>query len=544
VEAESSKLEAEARKRKDRRESLNKLSTKASAKIAPMFEGRRASQSPYDGFTEIPDPGSRKGSIFGGLPSLFSKEASLDSSSESHPPSPMKKDSGESYLSSALKKESGDTLPSPTKKNSGSGNFGQESGTLDSQRGVLEQVSKRLALPDQASRRRPVNRGVSGDGFMILDDGEEKPEDPPTFLKDTGPSVSMRTFRDVKNLLVGQRSVRGHVVSSTPPVEEPDIDGAVSAVASAYGQQNLEQKDDEVTGPRRSRTSFSVTSTVQKAFGQILGTKHAPVATQDDSAGERKRQFKARIKTHYRKQNFADVFVFQNPSLFHTLINIAIACNSLYLALWTTNFAIIANRGHHPAHSALLIVLSLLPALFALPFISQAIKSSSILKAVTKLNLDVVSSVVEKTETRIKVLEDLRRKLTHHLEKETQDMVIGKAEINSLYEQYNLENPCGLSREEFIELLEGSRIHYTRHKCRTIFTALDLNRDGFISMEVPSLLSYSLSPPPPSSLCRSSSGSSSRRRLSRTISRKGNSSMRRTASCSEEWASTPQRRGS
>jgi hypothetical protein len=285
----------------------------------------------------------------------------------------------------------------------------------------------------------------------------------------------------------------------------------------------------------------------QKASGTSSPWKKAKQLLRQLSSTEdthERKKIKSKIKTNYQQQRFPDVFLLQSPEAYYTLLHSIITCNSLYLALWTTNFAIIANRGHHPAHSALLIVLSLLPALFALPFISQAIKSSSILKAVTKLNLDVVSSVVEKTETRIKVLEDLRRKLTHHLEKETQDMVIGKAEINSLYEQYNLENPCGLSREEFIELLEGSRIHYTRHKCRTIFTALDLNRDGFISMEVPSLLSYSLSPPPPSSLCRSSSGSSSRRRLSRTISRKGNSSMRRTASCSEEWASTPQRRGS
>jgi len=199
----------------------------------------------------------------------------------------------------------------------------------------------------------------------------------------------------------------------------------------------------------------------------------------EEIESERKK-VKSKMKTNFRRQKFLDIFLFQNPELYYLMLQCLIASNAFYLALWTTNFAIVANRGHNYRLTAAEIILSILPALFSLPFIAQAIKSSSILKAVTKLNLDVVATVVEKTENRIKVIEDLRHKLAHHL-RDGQD--VSKAGINGLYEKYNFQDPAGLTKSEFIEMLEGCRIHYTNQKCRTIFSALDINQDGFLSME-------------------------------------------------------------
>jgi hypothetical protein len=511
VEAESTKLEAESKKRKERRGS-----SKASAKIYPNFDGPSSATS-----------GTKRNSFLGGLPALISPKESL---SDSLAPSPK------------------------------SHKYDIEAGTSEDIAPAAADQPDTTSAPPPSTQvpesRRNFNRGISGDGFLIAAEDEEDLEEKPSpkFLQDMEKSVTI-SDREVKKMFTDQpqqslnsrnsNSVhsRGeNRVTILPLGGDGDcqIHAAAHEMSSAYQQTDAEEKESSQHEgvPRRGKSiNVNISASVHKAFGHILGAKspaHPQIPLREDSVMERKTQFKAKMKTHVRKQNYRDVFLFENPALFYLLINIVMACNSLYLALWTTNFAIIANRGDSKGHAAMLVILSILPALFALPFVSQAIKSSSILKAVTKLNLDVVSAVVERTEARIKIIDDLREKLRHYLERESEVSVL-RAGINWLYEQYNYESSCGLTRAEFMELLEGSGIHYTKQKCRIIFTALDINRDSFISMEV-------YPPPPPlphiSSLRRNSSGFYFPRRPWPMISRKGSSSMRRTARCWAAWAST------
>jgi len=203
----------------------------------------------------------------------------------------------------------------------------------------------------------------------------------------------------------------------------------------------------------------------------------------EEIESERKK-VKSKMKTNFRRQKFLDIFLFQNPELYYLMLQCLIASNAFYLALWTTNFAIVANRGHNYRLTAAEIILSILPALFSLPFIAQAIKSSSILKAVTKLNLDVVATVVEKTDVKIQLVATFRQNLRRYLTEINDGQTIAKTAINQLYEEYNtIDKSEGLTFKEFRDLLDGCGIHITKHKSRIIYNEMDINRDGSVNME-------------------------------------------------------------
>lgn len=242
----------------------------------------------------------------------------------------------------------------------------------------------------------------------------------------------------------------------------------------------------ELEGHQRPRSNSSSNRSPWKKARQLL-RKFSSV--EGDNAHEKKK-IKTKIKTNYSHQKFPDVFPFHRPEIFYLLLHALITCNSLYLALWTTNFAIIANRSDQRGHTAMLIILSILPAVLAFPFVSQAIKSSSILKAVTKLDLDVLSAVVEQTEARIHVLKTFRENLTNFLVEVNGSEFVHRIAVNQLYEEFNV-NCDGLTYEEFLDLIQGCHLHITKSQTKLIYDEMDINQDGSVTMEVRLVESWS-----------------------------------------------------
>ena len=233
---------------------------------------------------------------------------------------------------------------------------------------------------------------------------------------------------------------------------------------------------------RKSSLKGSVHS-VFKDLTMKLGTGRALPKMGETGASASRHNFKSKMKKHYQRQNFKEVFVFGRPDVFYMLIDFVIACNSLYLAWWSTNFVMVAFRGDVIHYSVLLAILSLLPAVFTFPLVSQAIKSSSILKAISKLNLDVLAAVVDKTEHKTKILADFREKLLSQMSDPSRTP---KQQLLDIFAQYDVDNSRQLTREEFRSMLSSFRIHYPPQKWKFVFNALDLDQDSLLSLEVSS----------------------------------------------------------
>jgi hypothetical protein len=274
--------------------------------------------------------------------------------------------------------------------------------------------------------------------------------------------------------------------------EVPTNDGTKSRTGTGQCNEVLTEN-----GPRRnmsiaaragdavSAAAHFVTGATRAASTRGGMGRHESVR----AAGRRKMEadFKLDMKSNFGHSNFADVFIFGRPWVFYAMIDVVITCNSLYLAWWTTNFVLVAMRAENIEIEALLALVSLVPAMLTFPIISYAIKSSSILKALSSLNLDVVASVVEKTESNLAAVESFRGKLRASLlascdEGDNEDKAL-KDGMMDLFEEFAADQ-FSLTAEEFVMLLNDHRIHYTNQKCRAIFRALDINLDGLISIEV------------------------------------------------------------
>lgn len=194
------------------------------------------------------------------------------------------------------------------------------------------------------------------------------------------------------------------------------------------------------------------------------------------TAEEEKNVFKAKMKDNFQKQNLSEVFLFGRPELFYGLITVVITCNSFYLAWWITNFAMVASNLNNPG----LIVLSLLPALVTTFLSALAIRSSSILKAITCLNLTVVAAVLDKSHSNAAALSTLRTQLLEHLSKEGPDI---KLAMLKLLRRFS-EDGMLLTRLEFEAILVHYRILYVPKKIDFLFRSIDANGGNTIEMGV------------------------------------------------------------
>ena len=115
------------------------------------------------------------------------------------------------------------------------------------------------------------------------------------------------------------------------------------------------------------------------------------------------------------EENWKSVFPFQSPRILYFAIDLVITLNSLYFSWWTTNFVWIAGYMSADGSISLWRFLSALAAVLTFPLLTSAIRSSTILKALTCLDLEVMTAVVERnTNKRALVERYTTPPLTHY----------------------------------------------------------------------------------------------------------------------------------
>jgi hypothetical protein len=84
-------------------------------------------------------------------------------------------------------------------------------------------------------------------------------------------------------------------------------------------------------GHQRPRSNSSSNSSPWKK------TRHLLRKLSSGDNDHEKKKIKTKIKTNFNQQKFPDVFLLHSPDTFYLILHAVITCNSLYLALWTTN---------------------------------------------------------------------------------------------------------------------------------------------------------------------------------------------------------------
>jgi hypothetical protein len=177
-----------------------------------------------------------------------------------------------------------------------------------------------------------------------------------------------------------------------------------------------------------------------------------------------KNTYKEKLKSSYEKENFSDVFLLHSSELYYGLMSVVITANSLYLAWWITDFLMLILRLKTAGDVAYLIAVSSIPFLTTFPFLYLAVKSSSILKALCRLKLDIVSAVVEKTESNSSLVKNFKSMCMATVE----DKANPRPDLRDLFDTHSGDG-ISLTLDEFQELVTASKIHLTEQKLRHLY---------------------------------------------------------------------------
>jgi Ca2+-binding EF-hand superfamily protein len=185
---------------------------------------------------------------------------------------------------------------------------------------------------------------------------------------------------------------------------------------------------------------------------------------------------------------FKDIFLFGDPIYYRAFISWLMTGNALYLAWWLTTFTFAATKLSNVGDIFFWFVFPLVPAILAFPLLAIVIKSSTTLKAITEIDLEVVSEVMEGTEEIRKYVNLLRKSLLHRLhlthpggmENERQE----RKAVSDLFEEVEDSHTGTMSLEDFRRMLVRLQMFLDKPVWMGMYAWIDLNHNGYITLEV------------------------------------------------------------
>lgn len=182
------------------------------------------------------------------------------------------------------------------------------------------------------------------------------------------------------------------------------------------------------------------------------------------------------------KIHFCDVFFMNRPYLFYWAIDLIIVCNSFYLSWWITTICIAAATLENVPEVILYEIISLLPTLLIIYCLTLLIKTSTILKALTELDLDIVTLVFKKTEATANYSNLLRKDILLRLNRiESKNM---KHNIDHFFSLVRDPDCNELTMESFRRMLVKVHFFLEKPLWKSMFSSIDSNNNGTISLEV------------------------------------------------------------
>jgi hypothetical protein len=169
-------------------------------------------------------------------------------------------------------------------------------------------------------------------------------------------------------------------------------------------------------------------------------------------------------------EDLSQIYLFSSPVLFSRALELCIMLNSLYLALWATNFIYLVVTEFQ--NSPLLHFLCMIPIVFVLPCIGEIVKAASLLSAIAELNLNVIGtnllalptishcragSVLEESEDRNQLLFELQEKIKARIE----GVVADKKEVlSALFNEIDTDGSGSITKSELRHTLQALHLHF------------------------------------------------------------------------------------
>ena len=174
------------------------------------------------------------------------------------------------------------------------------------------------------------------------------------------------------------------------------------------------------------------------------------------------------------------IFLFHSPTLYYLIVELALLLQCVYIALWATNFVVIVTISDHPILWQFLLLLPLPLNFFVL---KQIIFTSSMLKAVVRLDKGIANKICEEAVDVRNVTQRLRKAVRRNLISQHPN-----AHERSIFVKKKFEYFCGrndarkrVDTKRFLEFLHSLKLFLTDESVSKIFSIIDFDNDGWIS---------------------------------------------------------------
>lgn len=176
--------------------------------------------------------------------------------------------------------------------------------------------------------------------------------------------------------------------------------------------------------------------------------------------------------------DLSDIFLWSSPFLYFFMVEFALLAQCLYLALWATNFIMIARDSYYPKlwEAALLV-----PVPLNFWLIQKVIFSACTLKAVVSLDRDVADKICEEALDERNVTERLRKVIRSTLAGLSFEKVRWQGFLFEQFHLFKKEAAAGVTEKDFRLFLHSLQIFLTHTSVARIFAVIDFDRDGRVA---------------------------------------------------------------
>ena len=221
-----------------------------------------------------------------------------------------------------------------------------------------------------------------------------------------------------------------------------------------------------ITSSKDLLVSFS--QSIKVAFGWLL----ARLLHKEDS-----KDVAGNIKND--QDAFSDIFLFRSPLVYFLTVELALLVQCVYIALWATNFVVIAQQSDKPAFWQFVLLLPLPMNFFLL---KQIIFTSSLLKAVVKLDKDIADKICEEAIDVRNVTQRLREAVRSSLIKEFPQSQERMIFVRKKFHQSSKNDSQHRANEKsFQDFLHSLKLYFTSSSVSKIFGIIDFDNDGWVS---------------------------------------------------------------
>jgi hypothetical protein len=178
------------------------------------------------------------------------------------------------------------------------------------------------------------------------------------------------------------------------------------------------------------------------------------------------------------QENLHDIFVSRSPTLYFFTVEFALLAQCLYLALWATNFVMIARDSYYPRlwEAALLV-----PVPLNFWLIQKIIFSACTLKAVVSLDRHVADKICEEALDARNVTERLRKIVRSTLAGLNFEKIKWNGFLHEQFHLFKKDGAVGITEKELRLFLHSLQIFLTSTSVSRIFSVIDFDRDGKVT---------------------------------------------------------------